>query len=55
MPSEKPKSDVYTIMLLIALLAVGAAIALLCSEMNKYEWDYKAQTIQRPAALPAGR
>ncbi len=51
-PGEKPKSDIYTVMLLIALLAVGAAIALLCSEMSKYEWDYKAQTIQRPAAIP---
>ncbi len=55
MPSEKPKSDVYTVMLLIALMAVGAAIALLCSEMSKYEWDYKASSIQRPPALPAGR
>jgi hypothetical protein len=52
MPSEKPKSDVYTVMLLIALLAVGAAIALLCSEMSKYDWDWKAQSIPRPAAAP---
>ena len=29
-PTEKPRSDVYTVMVLIALLAVGAAIALLC-------------------------
>jgi hypothetical protein len=52
MSSEKPKSDVYTVMLVIALLAVGAAIALLCSEMSKYDWDWKAQSIQRPAAAP---
>jgi len=52
MPVEKPKSDVYTVMLLIALMAIGSAIALLCSEMSKYEWDWKAQSIQRPAAAP---
>jgi len=50
-PSEKPKSDVYTVMVLIALLAVGAAIALLCNEMSKYDWDLKAQSIQRPAPM----
>ena len=50
--SEKPKSDVYTVMVLIALLAVGSAIGLLCNEMNKYDWDLKAQSIQRPPPMP---
>jgi hypothetical protein len=52
MPTEKPKSDVYTVMLVIALLAIFSAIALLGSEMGKYEWDFKAQSIQRPAPMP---
>ena len=52
MSAEKPKSDVYTVMLVIALLAIFSAIALLCSEMGKYEWDFKAQSIQRPAPMP---
>jgi hypothetical protein len=52
MPAEKPKSDVYTVMLIVALMAVGAAVALLCNEMGKYDWDYKAQSIQRPAPMP---
>jgi len=43
---EKPKSDVYTVMLLIALLAIGAAIALLASELDKYNW------ITNPAPPP---
>ena len=47
---EKPKSDVYTVMLIIALLAIGAAIGLLCSEMSKYDWDIKAQSVPRPKA-----
>jgi hypothetical protein len=52
LPSEKPKSDVYTMLLMIALLAIGAGIAMLCNEMNKYEWDPKAQSIQKPAPMP---
>jgi hypothetical protein len=52
MPSEKPKSDVYTVMLIISLLAIGSAIALLCNEMSKYQWDYKAQSVQRPPPMP---
>lgn len=51
-PSEKPKSDVYTVMLIISLLAVGAAIGLLCNEMNKYDWDMNAQSVQRPPPMP---
>jgi hypothetical protein len=50
MAVEKPKSDVYTVMLIIALLAIGAAIGLLCSEMSKYDWDIKAQSVPRPKA-----
>jgi len=52
--SEKPRSDVYTMMLLIGLLAVLAGIFLLCSEMSKYNWDFKANNVPRPKAmLPA--
>jgi len=43
---EKPKSDVYTVMLFIALAAVLAAIGLLSSELNKYEWDTNAQKVK---------
>jgi hypothetical protein len=53
MPAEKPRSDVYTVMLVISLLAVFAAIGLLSLEMDKYGWDIKAQSIQRPPPIPA--
>ena len=44
---EKPKSDVYTVMLLIALLASGLSIGALASELDKFNWEIK------PAPAPS--
>jgi hypothetical protein len=40
---EKPKSDIYTVMLIIALISILCAIGLLSSELSKYDWDFKPQ------------
>ena len=38
---QKPKSDVYTVMLVIAFLALVLGIVCLVLEMESYDWDYK--------------
>ncbi len=47
---SKPKSNVYTVMLLLALLAQGIAITFLCLEMARYKWDIKAREAGSPSA-----
>lgn len=42
-PVQKAKSNVYTMMLFLSLVAIGIAIGILCAEMARYEWDIKAQ------------
>lgn len=37
----KPKSDVYTVMLVIAFLALTLGIICLVLEMDAYNWEYK--------------
>lgn len=52
-PSQKPKSDVYTMLLLLSLIAIGIAILCLCLEMAAYDWDVKgegARVRSQPAA-----
>ncbi len=46
---EKPKSNVYTVLLALALLALIIACIFLLLEMNDYEFDRRA-----PAASAAG-
>lgn len=46
---EKPKSNVYTVLLALALLALIIACVFLLLEMNAYEFDRRA-----PAASAAG-
>ncbi len=49
-PAMKPKSNVYTVMLFLALLAQVLAIVFLCLEMARYEWDIKASEAGSPSA-----
>ena len=48
---QKPRADVYTMMLLLSLIAIIVAIVLLSLEMGRYGWDIKAAegTLQRTA------
>jgi hypothetical protein len=43
--------DVYTVMLAIALLAIVLAVVLLSMELGRYNWDIKAQSAPRAAAV----
>lgn len=49
---EKPKSNIFTVMLLMSLLAILVAIVVLCLEMNSYEWDIKAPSGAMNQAVP---
>lgn len=50
-PVQKPKSNIYTMLLFLALVALGLAIAMLCLEMQKYNWDFKANEVQLRGSL----
>jgi hypothetical protein len=39
---QKPRADVYTWLLLVALIAIIIACTFLGMELNRYNWDYKA-------------
>jgi len=50
----KPRPDVYTVLLGIALGAILLAIICLAMELSRYNWDYKATTVrvsQAPARM----
>jgi len=53
-PSLLGKFNVYTVMLGLSFLAVGAAIALLSLELARYDWDIKAKTAP-PMGMILGR
>jgi len=38
---RKPEADLYTVMLVVSLLAVIIGIVFLCLEMNQYKWEIK--------------
>jgi hypothetical protein len=42
--------DIYTVLLLTALVAIGISIGLLAVELQKYQWDIKAVSGGNPAA-----
>jgi hypothetical protein len=51
---EKQPWNVYSMMLLLALLALIIGIVFLCLELSAYNWDYNAKTAPRTAfAAPA--
>jgi len=39
----KPKPDIYTVLLGLALVAILTAITFLVLELGRYNWDYKAE------------
>ena len=39
---QKPKANVYTVLLGIALVAILMSILFLCLEMGRYDWNIKA-------------
>jgi hypothetical protein len=55
---QKPRFDVYTMMLLIAFFAIVIGIVCLALELNRYQWDTKAPAVpsamSAPAHLPGG-
>lgn len=48
---QRPKSDVYTVMLGIALTAIAIACLLLFLELRRYKGDIKATGAKSVAAL----
>jgi len=40
-PYRKPKADIYTVMLVIALVALVIGIVFLSLEMDFYNWEFK--------------
>jgi hypothetical protein len=50
---QKPKANVYTVLLGIALLAILLAIMFLCMEMSRYNWDFKAAGAKAIGFAPA--
>ena len=50
---HKPKADIYTVLLGIALLSILMAIMFLCMELSRYNWDVKAPAQSR--RIHAGR
>lgn len=47
---QKPRADIYTALLGVALVAVLLAIVCLCLEMARYKWDMKASGVGAPSA-----
>ena len=53
---QKPKFDVYTMLLIIAFLAIVIGCICLALELNRYDWNFKATTAMAwPAAQSAVR
>lgn len=42
---QKPRANVYTAMLALALVAIIVGCICLSAELNAYNWDYKAATM----------
>ena len=40
-PYRKPRADIYTVLLIIALVALVIGILFLCLEMDLYNWEFK--------------
>ncbi|HEY1068788.1 MAG TPA: hypothetical protein VGE52_21880 [Pirellulales bacterium] len=52
-PPRKPVYDVYTTMLMLALLALILACVMLGLELNKYEWKFKQGDVPNISATSA--
>lgn len=45
---KKPKADVYTALLFVALVALSIGILMLCKEMERYDWKYHPSEVTAP-------
>ena len=52
-PVPKPRPDIYTVLLGLALGAILIAIILLVLELGRYGWDWKAASIRFAMTSPA--
>ncbi len=43
---QKPRPDIYTVLLGLALTAILIAIICLVLELGRYGWDYKAASVR---------
>jgi hypothetical protein len=43
---QKPRANVYTALLALALVAIIIGCACLAAELNAYNWDFKAGAYQ---------
>ncbi|MEK6233836.1 MAG: hypothetical protein N2C14_03905 [Planctomycetales bacterium] len=43
--NQKPRWDIYTAMLLVALLAITTGVTFLGMELNRYEWKWRKKDI----------
>jgi hypothetical protein len=49
---EKPKANVYTVMLVVSFIALLTGSLVLCGEMAEYDWDIKAAAAKVPPEPP---
>jgi hypothetical protein len=47
---KKPKADIYTALLFVALVALVIGITMLCKEMERYNWEFKAAAMRSAPA-----
>ncbi|HVU88345.1 MAG TPA: hypothetical protein VHD36_13575 [Pirellulales bacterium] len=52
-PVQKPRPDIYTVLLGLSLTAIIIAIIMLVLELGRYGWDYKAASVRLSMASPA--
>ncbi len=52
-PHRKPRADVYTFMLIVALIAIIIAIVCLYFEMKRFDFDFKGAPKPPPPATAA--
>ena len=53
-PHRKPRADIYTVLLALALIAILAGILVLYFENESYEWDYDGApivSVNQPSTL----
>jgi hypothetical protein len=50
---QKPRPDIYTVLLGLALTAILLAIICLVLELGRYGWDYKAASVRLSMSAPA--
>lgn len=50
---QKPKTDIYTAMLAISLVAIIVSIILLVIELGKFKWQFNAEDAKKVTLAPA--